>query len=76
MAEKDKSGWMIETANQEWWDGKKPGLNAKFTKDPNSAIVFADFGSAEIARCYLLEPIATLLRCTEHSWPEVKARNQ
>lgn len=72
----DKTGWMIETANQEWWDGKKPGAQAQFTKDPNGAIVFADFDSAEIARFYLLEPLAKLLRCTEHAWPEVKARER
>lgn len=74
--ENDKSGWMIETANTEWWDGKQAGLNARFTKDPNGAIVFADKGSAERARCYLLEPIMHLLRSTEHLWPTAPAPSE
>lgn len=75
MAEKDETGWLIENANQEWWDGKQTGIRAKFTKDSYYAIRFARSGDAEIARCYLLEPITHLLRVTEHMWPATKAES-
>ena len=75
MSEKDESGWLIENARQEWWDGKRGGSLANFTKDHNYAMRFARFGDAEIARCYLLEPISHLLRCTEHMWPVVKSES-
>lgn len=65
----DTHGWLIECGRQTWWDGRKPGLDAEFTSDPNEAIRFARFEDAELARCWLLEPIQHLLRATEHAWP-------
>jgi hypothetical protein len=66
-----ESGWLIENARQEWWDGKRGGVAANFIKDASHAMRFAREHDAEIARCYLLEPITHLLRCTEHMWPTV-----
>jgi hypothetical protein len=61
-----KSRWLIETARQTWWDGRKTGLDAFFTPYPNEAIGFARFEDAEVARCWLLEPLMETLRSTEH----------
>lgn len=75
MTEKNESGWLIENARQEWWDGKRGGVAANFIKDANYAMRFAREHDAEIARCYLLEPITHLLRCTEHTWPVTKTES-
>ena len=66
-----KSFWVIETARQTYWDGRKIGREAFFADKIEDACKFHDAESAEIARCWLLEPDrAPLLRSVEHSFIE------
>lgn len=62
----DKAFWVIETARKTYWDGHRTGVGAQFTEKIEGAIMFADFGSAEVARCWLLDPIYHTLRSVEH----------
>lgn len=61
-------GWLIETAQSTYWDGKQIGDDACFVRDANEACRFARFEDAEVARCWLLEKLqrAHRLRSAEH----------
>ncbi len=61
-------GWLIETARNEYWDGKKIGDDAMFVRNANEACRFARFEDAEAVRCWLLErnPGRGRLRSAEH----------
>ncbi len=62
-----ETGWLIETANQTWWDGKS-SEKPYFTHDPSDAIRFARFEDAERAKYWLLRSQMDLVRSTEHAW--------
>jgi len=65
---KPQTCWLIETARQTWWDGRKVGEYASFTDKPGDALRFARFKDAERVRCWLLERQSgpDVLRSTEH----------
>lgn len=61
-------GWLIETAQNTYWDGKQTGDDANFVAIANDAVRFARFEDAEVVRCWLLEKVnrAQRLRSAEH----------
>lgn len=61
-------GWLIETARNEYWDGRQIGDDANFVHDANEGCRFARFEDAEVVRCWLLEKIQRpqRLRSTEN----------
>ncbi len=61
-------GWLIETAQNTYWDGRQIGDDACFVRDANEACRFARFEDAEVVRCWLLEKLqrAQRLRSAEH----------
>lgn len=61
-------GWLIETAQNTYWDGKQTGDDANFVASANDAVRFAQFEDAEVVRCWLLEKVnrAQRLRSAEH----------
>lgn len=77
LEEKSGTFWVIETARQTYWDGRKVGDSAQFTDKINDAIKFLDSESADQVRCWLLERPperggVQVLRSTEHSFiPEI-----
>jgi hypothetical protein len=70
MNENSERGWLIETARNEYWDGRQIGDDAIFIRDANAACRFARFEDAEIVRCWLLEKINRPQRLcsTEHEF--------
>lgn len=58
--------WLIETARQTYWDGRKVGDDANYVSDANEACRFARVEDAEIVRCWLLDTGPQKLRSTEH----------
>jgi len=69
--------WVIETARQTYWDGRKVGERAVFSEKLKDAIKFLDSESADCVRCWLLERQpeqggVQVLRAVEHSYiPEI-----
>lgn len=61
-------GWLIETARNEYWDGRQIGDDAVFICDAHEACRFARFEDAEAVRCWLLEKTQRpqRLRSAEH----------
>lgn len=68
LLDEGERGWLIESARNEYWDGRKIGDDAVFVRDANEACRFARFEDAEVARCWLLEKIQRpqRLRSSEH----------
>lgn len=73
--EKAMSGtfWVIETARQTYWDGRKVGELAQFTNEISEAVKFLDSEGADRVRCWLLEKPperggGQVLRAVEHSY--------
>lgn len=64
----DKTGFMIEQANGEWWTGTGLGLMAEFTRDPANGIIFSDRRSADEIVYRLHNETMRFLRVVEHSW--------
>lgn len=66
----EERGWVIETARQSYWSGRKGGV---LTEDIADAVRFSRFVDAERVRCHLLSDIADLVRSAEHVWATVDA---
>lgn len=64
-----KYAWVIETANNEYWNGKSLDRGS-FVADHSAAIRFSRFEDAEIVKYWLLEKMAFALRSSQHGWVE------
>lgn len=64
----DESGWLIETAQNTYWDGRQTGDDAVFLPNANEAVRFSRQQDAEVVRCWLLEKTgrSQRLRTAEH----------
>lgn len=67
-------GWLIETARNEYWDGRQAGDEATFERYAHEGCRFARFEDAEVVRCWLLEknPGRGRLRSTKHVFLNTK----
>ena len=61
-----ETGWVIETARTEYWEGRQPDA---FSPSHEQAMRFARFEDAERARIYLVDKkIGPHCRSVEHLW--------
>jgi hypothetical protein len=59
--------WLIEAAGPKWWDGSGSTVSA-FTADHFLAIRFGRQQDAEKVISWILSPIQSILKATEHIW--------
>jgi hypothetical protein len=60
-------GWLIETGDHKYWDGRKANSDG-FTHDPNDAVRFARFEDSERVIHWLMQEWSVFLVSRQHSW--------
>ncbi len=62
-----KSAWLIETANQTYWNGHYPDARA-FTSRFGDAVLFTRKEDAELIIHWLLKEYSFAIRSAQHMW--------